>query len=173
MKRKLISFVSELLITALLLGGIYGANYLLPQKGIMARTMTVQAAGGATSLTSGSEGSQTENSTDTGMESLSDNQTSDNQAREKELQALVDNYSNGLLTTTVSLDSQNWRQKFADKFTDQVISTDTSYTSPDISVQISHNSYDTNKLDKTQGGNHEKYGTNISYVLADIYVSGC
>lgn len=144
MKRKVIAFVSDLLIAALLLGGIYGVNYLIPQKGIIAQTMTAQAAGVKSQTVSG---------------------------REKELQTLVDKHSNGLPTTKVSLDSQDWRQKFADKFTDQVISTDTSYSSPDISVQITHNSYNTNRLDMTQDGKHMQYGTNISYVLADIYVS--
>lgn len=37
-------------------------------------------------------------------------------------------------------------------------------------MQITRNSYNTNRLDKSQGGKHVKYGTNISYVLADIYV---
>ena len=79
--------------------------------------------------------------------------------------------SNGLPTTTVSLDTQDWSRKYADKFTDQVGSTDTSYTSPHVSVKLSRNTYNTNRLDKTQGGKHIQYGTNISYVLADIYVS--
>lgn len=126
MKKKIIAFVSDLLIAAFLLGGIYGVNYLIPQKGVKAQTMTVQAA---------------------------------------------DHPSNGLPTTKVLLDTQDWRQKFADKFTDQVVSTDTSYSSPNVSVQLTHHSYNTNKLDQTNGGKHEKYGTNISYVLADIYVS--
>lgn len=65
---------------------------------------------------------------------------------------------------------QNWHEKFADKFTDTVISTDTSYTSPDISVQLSYHQYDTGKLDKSDSGKHKEYGTQISYVLADIYV---
>lgn len=135
MKRKVIAFVSDLLIAALLLGGIYGVNCLIPQTGIIAQTMTAQAAGVKSQTVSG---------------------------REKELQTLVDKHSNGLPTTKVSLDSQDWRQKFADKFTDQVISTDTSYSSPDISVQITHNSYNTNRLDMTQDGKHMQYGTNDS-----------
>ena len=47
------------------------------------------------------------------------------------------------------------------------VSTDTSYSSPNLSVQLTYNSYDTNKLDHTQNGKHEKYGSKISYVLAD------
>lgn len=158
MKKKIMAFVSDLLITALLLGGIYGANYLLPQQGVAAQAMTVQAAGDKITGSSKSQAVKTEN-------------PQENQAREQKLQTMTDSCSHGLPTTRVSLDSMDWHQKFADKFTDQVVSTDTSYTSPDISVQITHNSYNTGKLDKTQNGDHEKYGTNISYVLADIYVS--
>ena len=51
-----------------------------------------------------------------------------------------------------------------------MVSTDTSYTSPDLSIHLTYDSYKTNKLDKSENGNHEKYGTDISYVLADIYV---
>ena len=33
-KKKFLVFMSDLLIAALLVGGIYGVNYLIPQKGI-------------------------------------------------------------------------------------------------------------------------------------------
>lgn len=75
-----------------------------------------------------------------------------------------------LQNTQVLLDSQDWHEKFADKFTDEVISTDTSYTSPDLSIQLSYSHYDTGKADESAAGAHEKYGTQISYVLADIYM---
>lgn len=48
---------------------------------------------------------------------------------------------------------------------------DTSYTSPDLSIQLSYSHYDTGTLDKSGGGKHIKYGTEVSYVLADIYVA--
>ena len=67
--------------------------------------------------------------------------------------------------------SGDWHEKFADKFTDTVVSTDTSYTSPDLSVKLTYNSFDTNRLDRSGGGVHEAYGTRTAYVLADIYVS--
>lgn len=79
---------------------------------------------------------------------------------------MADSLQNG----QVIRNPQNWHEKFADKFTDTVISTDTSYTSPDISVQLSHYQYDTGKLDASSDGKHKEYGTQISYVLADIYV---
>lgn len=142
-KGRILAFVSDLLIAALLLGGIYGVNYLIPQKGISARPMEVREADGQ-------------------KESRRDSQRESQLASQKKL--------NGLPTTKVSLDTQDWHGKFADKFTDRIVSTDTSYTSPNVSVKLTYYSCDTNRLDKTQDGNHEKYGTNISYVLADIYV---
>lgn len=78
--------------------------------------------------------------------------------------------SDSLISTNVVKDAQDWHEKFADKFTDTVVETDTSYTSPDLSIQLSYNNYDTGKLDKSNEGKYVKYGTNVSYVLADIYV---
>ena len=64
----------------------------------------------------------------------------------------------------------DWHKKFADKFTDKIVSTDTVYSSPDIYIKLTRKSYDTNILDRTNGGIHQAYGTKVSYVLADIYV---
>lgn len=65
---------------------------------------------------------------------------------------------------------QDWHQKFADKFTDTVVATDTSYSSPDLSIQLSYHHYDTGRMDLSESGKHKKYGTQVAYVLADIYV---
>ena len=67
--------------------------------------------------------------------------------------------------------SGDWHEKFADKFTDTVVSTDTSYSSSDISIRLTYGSYDTKRLDRYGGGLHKIYGTKTSYVLADIYIS--
>lgn len=75
-----------------------------------------------------------------------------------------------LQNTKMVMDKQDWHEKFADKFTDTVIATDTSYTSKNLSIQLSFRQYDTGKLDMADAGRHEKYGTKISYVFADIYV---
>lgn len=77
---------------------------------------------------------------------------------------------NSLQRTDVVTAKEDWHQKFTDKFTDKVVATDTSYTSPNLSVHLTFDSYDTDTLDKSNDGKHEKYGTKISYVLADIYV---
>lgn len=72
--------------------------------------------------------------------------------------------------TKQQTDTQDWHKKFADKFTDKVVSTKDSYTSPNVSVRLSYHQYDTGQLDQTAAGEHEKYGTKISYILADIYI---
>lgn len=75
-----------------------------------------------------------------------------------------------LRNTNVLMDTEDWHEKFADKFTDEVVAGDTFYTSPDLSIHLSYNRYDSGKLDKSASGKHIKYGTQVSYVLADIYV---
>lgn len=64
----------------------------------------------------------------------------------------------------------DWGQKFSDKFSDTVISTDTVYKSPNISVEITQHSYDSGAIDQTGNGQHSKYGSQVYYTLADIYV---
>ena len=66
--------------------------------------------------------------------------------------------------------SSDWGQKFQDKFSDTVISSDTVYKSPNISVEITQHSYDSGALDMSANGGHSKYGTKVFYTLADIYV---
>lgn len=65
-------------------------------------------------------------------------------------------------------ESLSWKEKFKDKFSDTVISTDTTYRSPDVSVTFSRHSYDS-------GIEVENYGSMVQYVVADIYISniGC
>lgn len=140
MKRRLIAAVLDGLAAVLLLAGIYGFNYLLPEKGIAVKDMFQMTSGKGT------------------------------QTMEEGLQKQVDSSAAGLPTTKVILDTQDWHRKFADKFTEEIVSTDTFYTSPDLSIQLTSHSYDTNQLDYTGNGKHEKYGTKISYTLADIYV---
>lgn len=76
----------------------------------------------------------------------------------------------GLQRTKIKKDSKDWHKKFADKFSDKVEVTDTIYKSPDLSIELSFHQYDSGILDKTSSGRHLQYGTNISYVVADIYI---
>lgn len=72
--------------------------------------------------------------------------------------------------TNIVLNQEDWHKKFSDKFTKTTVVGEDSYTSPDLAIQLSFHQYDTGKLDTTDSGKHKKYGTQISYVLADIYV---
>ena len=159
--RKVMMLTSDILIAALLVAMIWGVNYLIPQTGIRAQAMAE---------TAGSAGSGTSSAADSVTDSRASISSADLTAETKRLQNLADSSANGLPTTKVSLDTQDWHQKFADKFTDKVVSTDTSYTSPNLSIQLTYDSYMTNRLDDSENGRHQKYGTNVSYVLADIYV---
>ncbi len=78
--------------------------------------------------------------------------------------------SDPFLRTHVVLDTQDWHEKFADRFTDTVTASKDSYTSPNLSIQLSYSHYDTGILDRSNSGKHIKYGTQTAYVLADIYV---
>ena len=122
MKRKILALVMDLAVAAALLGGIYGVNYMIPQKGVTAQTLQASASGNEAAEAAENTG----NSLDTA--SGEQNNAAGQSSREQQLQALLDGNRNGLPATKVSLDSTDWRQKFAGKFTDQVVSTDTSYT---------------------------------------------
>lgn len=67
--------------------------------------------------------------------------------------------------------SLSWKEKFADKFSDTIISTENSYKSPDISIELTQGTMHTGRLDNSRNGSKKKYGSDITYTLADIYVS--
>lgn len=142
MRRKILWMAGDLLLAAIIVLGVWIINYKLPQKGI--KSVDFQKT----------------------MNTIKVDQNTKSEELEKALEE--QNISNEI--TKVVLDTQDWHKKFADKFTDTVVADDTSYTSPNVSVKLSYHQYDTGKLDKTSNGKHEKYGTKISYVLADIYV---
>lgn len=102
MKKRLMIIVCDLMVTALLLGGIYIVNYMIPQQGVRARNMA--------QITEENKEQETQS------------------GRARRLQKLIDDNSGGMTTTKVLLDSQDWHEKFADKFTDQVIPTVTADT---------------------------------------------
>ena len=52
-----------------------------------------------------------------------------------------------LQKTCIVRDSQDWHKKYVDKFSDTVVATDTSYTSPNVSIQLSYHQYDTGMLE--------------------------
>ena len=149
MKKRILWIVVDIAAAALIMVGVWGFNYLIPQKGVSAVPMQ----------SSFTKNIKNQDTLMEKMEEQADIQMEDTGGQNASLQR-----------TNITMDTQDWHKKFADKFTDQVVSTDTSYTSPNVSVQLSYHQYDTGKLDKSNSGKHEKYGTKISYVLADIYV---
>ena len=64
----------------------------------------------------------------------------------------------------------NWKKKFSDKFSDTIIQTATTYRSSNLSITISHHTFDSGKVDSSAQEKHLKYGTKITYTLEDIYV---
>lgn len=149
MKKRILWIVVDIAAAALIMVGVWGFNYLIPQKGVGAVPMQ----------SSFTKNIKNQDTLMEKMEEQADIQMEDTGGQNVSLQR-----------TNITMDTQDWHKKFADKFTDQVVSTDKSYTSPNVSVQLSYYQYDTGKLDKSNSGKHEKYGTKISYVLADIYV---
>ena len=149
MKKRILWIVVDIAAAALIMVGVWGFNYLIPQKGVSAVPMQ----------SSFTKNIKNQDMLMEKMEEQADIQMEDTGGQNASLQR-----------TNITIDTQDWHKKFADKFTDQVVSTDKSYTSPNVSVQLSYYQYDTGKLDKSNSGKHEKYGTKISYVLADIYV---
>lgn len=153
--KKILIFAADIVIAVLIVAGIWKVNYRIPKKGIQAQTVLA-------SLEKNKVKATKQENTCLKQQEIAD--------KEQKIQSLLELGSNGMQATKVSLDTQDWHQKFADKFTDQIVSTDTSYTSPNLSVQLTAHSIQTDQLDTSANGAHKKYGKSISYVLADIYV---
>lgn len=62
--------------------------------------------------------------------------------------------------------STNWKEKFSDT----IIQTADTYRSPNLSITITKHTIDSNQTDASEQGNHLKYGTKISYTVADVYI---
>ena len=142
MKRRILWIAVDITIAAVIILAVWIAGYKLPQKGIRA-----------------AEFPQTE-----------EEQEIEQEPMPEENEENLETQSDFLQRTCVVMDTQDWHEKFADKFTDTVVATDTSYSSPNLSIQLSYSHYDTGILDSSGTGKHKKYGTQVSYVLADIYV---
>lgn len=105
--RRWMILAADLLLAALLIVGIWCVNYLIPQGGIAA-----------------------ENG-DYGNRKRRNPFFAGHYAEGVPAASCGEQRGKRLKTTKVKLDSQDWHEKFADQFTSQVVSTDTSYTSPD------------------------------------------
>lgn len=210
MKKRILWFVVDLTIAAMIVLTEWIAGYKLPQKGIRAATFPQvvneraserdtstdqeikeeevqsdfqQSAYGITDDQDWSNNftdiSMIEEPADQQAEEGAETEDQESPAEEgaetedQEIPAETgetETQSDSQQRTSVVMDTQDWHQKFSDKFTDTVIATDTSYSSPDLSIQLSYHHYDTGKMDLSESGKHKEYGTQVSYVLADIYV---
>lgn len=152
--KKVLILFADISMTALLLLGVYVGNYLMPQKGIKAATSSIQS-------------SQSTKDTNAAQETESSSEESIEESVMVQQPHMTDT---GLQTTAVIKDSTDWHTKFAEHFTASVESTDSSYSSPNLSIQITKGSYDSGVLDYSENGKHKKYGTKVAYTIADIYV---
>jgi exopolysaccharide biosynthesis protein len=127
----------DLLIIAAYTAGFYGLYYLTPRQLESTGVKTAQVE-----TTSETSVSTSEETTDTSETTTSSDSTTSSESTTSE-------------TTTTSVD---WATKFADKFTDTVVSTADTYTSEDISITVKK---------YTEGS-----GSNIvTYYVADIYIA--
>lgn len=108
----------------LFLAGIWGVNYLIPQKGIQAKTVLAS---------SDKNISDSRKNANTKEQPIADKEQQITD-KEQKIQGLLETGNDGMQVTKVNLDTQDWHRKFADKFTNQVVSTDTTYTSPNLSI---------------------------------------
>ena len=166
MKKRILWIAADIMIAAVIVFAVWIAGYKLPQEGIRAAAFaqTINEMG------TGQEITPDERKKETKTETKGTSYPHAEEGGEAEEQEIPKTQSDSLQRTCVIMDTQDWHEKFADQFTDTVVATDTSYSSPDLSIQLSYNHYDTGILDLSESGKHKKYGTQVSYVLADIYV---
>lgn len=79
--------------------------------------------------------------------------------------------SNAFHAKDVQAAGMDLKSRFKEHFSDTVISTDTMYKSPDLSVELSFHQVESGMLDDTGKGDHKAYGTQIYYTIADVYVA--
>lgn len=130
-------FVIDALIAAMYVGGFYEIYYLMPNAQDGTYTIISSVTGATNTTTESSDTAQA--STLTTNASTSSNVTS-------------------TTTSTNNTATTDWSDKFADKFTDTVVSTDTTYSSPNISITI-------NEQTVSSGSSQ------VTYYVADIYVA--
>ncbi len=162
MKKRIIRIAIDITVAAMIILAEWIAGYKLPQKGIRAAAF-VQAVN---RIETEQEILETEQEIPETEQEIPETE----QEIPETQQEIPETQPDFLQRTSIVMDTQDWHKKFADKFTDTVVATDTSYSSPNLSIQLSYQHYDTGRLDLSESGKHKKYGTQVSYVLADIYV---
>ncbi|MFV0465396.1 MAG: phosphodiester glycosidase family protein [Lachnospiraceae bacterium] len=136
--------VTDLLIAALYVGSFYQLNYRTE------RTLT--SAGIVIENTTSTSTTSTESTATTVASATDTTASSDTVATD----VTSTDSSDSAAETTAS--SADWSEKFAEYFTDEVVSTDTTYSSSNISITVTQ---------YTQGSGSDI----ITYYVADIYVA--
>lgn len=170
MVKRILWILLDVAVAALILLGVWVINFKIPQKGVRAVNMAEEDTAGNDSGSSGLQNSGKGGSSSGNRGTGNGSDAGTGQDGTGTSGNVVNSDGTELTQTRKVLSTQDWHKKFADKFTDTVVSTDTSYTSPNLSIQISHHQYDSGTVDNTHGGSYAKYGSKISYVLADIYI---
>ena len=96
MRKKALAFTADVLAAAILLGGIYGVNYLIPQKGVSAQVMTAKASGSSQVKAGDPESTEETNRT---VETTETAASTSSQERATFLQDIIDSNPSGLPTT--------------------------------------------------------------------------
>lgn len=178
MKKKILWIIGDLIIAALVVLVIWIVDYKIPQKGIEAvspqKILENTQMKGKDSLQKKEDFLQQKDDSLQKKNGFSQKNNSSQQrndsSQRKDDSSQQTEEQDFLQRTDVIMDAQDWHKKFADKFTDTVVAKDLSYTSPDLAIQLFYHQYDTGRLDRSNSGKHEKYGTKVSYILADIYI---
>jgi exopolysaccharide biosynthesis protein len=160
MGRKLLLLFADVSFAALLVLGIYIYYYKIPQPGILA---TASSPGMEQTM----EVSQEIEYNSGQPETLEDAYSYEEEEAAGDEPQMTEN---GLTITKVNRDTTDWHQKFQEHFTNEAVLTETSYTSPQLSIQITKESYDSGIVDISAEGKHKKYGTKVAYTLADVYI---
>lgn len=163
MKKRILRIAADITIAAMIVFAVWIVNYKFPRRGVRAAVFpqTIREMEADIYAVEDIAYTPPEDGEVAEPEQVP---PEDQEATEPETQP------DFLQRTSVIMDTQDWHEKFADKFTDTVTATDISYSSQDLSIQLSYRHYDTGRLDLSESGKHKKYGTQVSYVLADIYV---
>ena len=128
MKKRILWLTVDIMAAAFVLVIVWVADYKIPQKGVKA--VSIENAV--------SEAEKSQNEMPDFNQKIQMGDTKEGTA--------------SLQKTCIVRDSQDWHKKYVDKFSDTVVATDTSYTSPNVSIQLSYHQYDTGKLDKSNAG---------------------
>lgn len=153
-----LSILLDIVIAAVYILGFYKIYYLSPRELESSQIKTVQSATASPGTTTDATTGTDANTTETDNSAEADNSTATNSGADTSTDSDTGSDTNSSGTGATSGTTEDLAVKYADHFTDTVVSTDTSYSSPGISVSV----------DKyTTGSGNDT----VTYYVADIYVA--